>query len=165
MTVAETIEKTEIAKPRVARSGLDFTSLWTLYVLSIRQHLRGKRWIVATLLFLLPSVLVVIIRATSKDVSPLFLEFLFAFMFIPQALLPLIALLYASGVIQDEQEEQTITYLLIRPIPKWALYLGKLLATLTTAVMLTAFFTALTYAAIYLGVQSRPPNVLFRCAV
>ena len=43
------------------------------------------------------------------------LEFLLAFMFIPQLLLPLVALLYASGMIQDEQEEQTITYLLDPP--------------------------------------------------
>ena len=71
------------------------------------------------------------------------------FMFIPQALLPLVALVYASGILQDEQEGQTITYLLIRPIPKWALYIVKLLATITMAILLTAVFTALTYAAIY----------------
>ena len=40
------------------------------------------------------------------------------------------------GIVQDEQEEQTMTYLLIRPIPKWALYSVKLLATLTTTVIL-----------------------------
>ena len=54
---------------------------------------------------------------------------------------PLVALLYASGMIQDEQEEQTITYLLVRPLPKWALCLVKLLAIITTAVLLTAVFT------------------------
>jgi ABC-type transport system involved in multi-copper enzyme maturation permease subunit len=57
-----------------------------------------------------------------------------AFMFIPQAILPLLALVYASGIVRDEQEEQTMTYLLICPIPKWALYLGKLFATLTTTI-------------------------------
>src|SRR5436190_950872 len=165
MIGSSTTMSVESARPTAASSagGLDLTSLWTLYVLSIRQHLRGKRWIVATLLFLLPSVLVVILRATSKDVSPLFLEFLFAFMFIPQALLPLIALLYASGVIQDEQEEQTITYLLIRPIPKWALYAIKMLATLTTTLALTAIFTGLTYAAIYFHADAHGERVLVRC--
>ena len=74
-----------------------------------------------------------------------------AFMFIPQALLPLVALVYATGIIQDEQEEQTLTYLLIRPIPRWAIFMVKLLATLTTTVLLTAVFTALTYVAVYVG--------------
>ena len=74
-----------------------------------------------------------------------------AFMFIPQALLPLVALVYATGIIQDEQEEQTLTYLLVRPIPRWAIFMVKLLATLTTTVLLTAVFTALTYVAVYIG--------------
>jgi ABC-2 type transport system permease protein len=72
-------------------------------------------------------------------------------MFIPQLLLPIAGLLYASGIIQDEQEEQTITYLLIRPLPKWSIYIAKLLAAITTTVALTVMFTALTFAAAYVG--------------
>src|SRR5271169_50179 len=121
--------------------GFSLTALWTLYVLTVRQHMHGKRWIVMGVLFLLPAGLAILVRITSPSVPSIWLEFLFAFMFIPQALLPLVALLYASGMIRDEQEEQTITYLLIRPISKWALYCVKLLATLTTTVALTAFFT------------------------
>jgi ABC-2 type transport system permease protein len=68
---------------------------------------------------------------------------------VPQALLPLAALLYASGIIQDEQEEQTITYLLIRPIPKWLMYIVKMLATWTTTVLLAILLTVATYTAIY----------------
>ena len=84
---------------------------------------------------------------------PKSLEFTLAMMFIPQALLPIVALLYASGIIQDEQEEQTITYLLLRPIPKWAIYSLKLLAVMTTTAVLVAVFTVLTYMAIYFGTQ------------
>jgi ABC-2 type transport system permease protein len=138
-------------------------ALRTLYVLTVRQHLHGKRWMVMGLVFLLPAGLAVLLRATAPDVPPLALEFVLAMMFIPQALLPLVALLYASGMIQDEQEEQTITYLLIRPLPKWALYLVKLLATWTTTVTLTFVFTALTYAAIYLGTEGGPENIASRC--
>ena len=99
---------------RVARDSR-FASLWTLYTLTLRQYLRGKRWLVVGLLFLLPAGMAVLVRATSHNVPPIALEFLLAHMFIPQALLPFVALLYASGMILDEQEEQTITYLLVRP--------------------------------------------------
>ena len=58
------------------------------------------------------------------------LQFAFVFNLIPHALVPLAALLYATGIIQDEVEEQTLTYLLLRPLPRWALYLIKLLATM-----------------------------------
>ena len=138
-------------------------ALATLYALTVRQHLHGKRWVVMGVLFLLPAGLAVLIRSTAPDVPPRVLEFLLAMMFIPQLLLPLVALLYASGMIQDEQEEQTITYLLIRPLPKWAIYVAKLLATLTTTVALTVVFTGLTYAAIYVGVGSLAEGALVRC--
>jgi ABC-2 type transport system permease protein len=139
------------------------TSLWTLYVLTLRQHLHGKRWMVMGGMFLLTAGLVILVRATSRDVPPIQLEFIFAFLFVPQAILPLLALVYASGIVRDEQEEQTMTYLLIRPIPKWALYTVKLLATLTTTICLAVALTVLIYAAIYLGAESDVVNVPLRC--
>src|SRR5712671_1201190 len=89
---------------------------WTLYWLTLRQHLHGKRWIAVLLLCLVPVGMAILIQSTRAAVPSLMLEFVLMWILIPQALLPLIALLYASGIIQDEQEEQTITYLLIRPI-------------------------------------------------
>jgi ABC-2 type transport system permease protein len=135
----------------VVRTSL-FKSCWTLYVLTLRQHLHGRRWMAVALLFLLPAALAILIRATDGGPPVVrFLEFILVWVLIPQALLPLVALLYASGIIQDEQEEQTITYLLIRPIPKWLLYTVKMLATWTTTVVLVTILTALTFAAIYAG--------------
>jgi len=153
---------TNVAHSRLAGSWR-FRALWSLYVLTVRQHLHGKRWIVMGVLFLLPAGLAILLRSVAPDVPTLGLEFLLGFMFIPQALLPLAALLYASGIVQDEQEEQTITYLLVRPIAKWAMYVTKLLATLTTTVALTIVFTVLTYIAIYAGALSPPEDVVMRC--
>jgi len=144
-------------------TGLSLTALWTLYTLTLRQHRHGKRWIIMAVLMLLPAGLALLVRNTARNVPSIAMEFIFAFMLIPQALLPLVALIYASGMIQDEEEEQTITYLLIRPIPKWALYTMKLLATLTVTVGLTVVFTALTYAAIYVGTDSGGENIAIRC--
>jgi ABC-2 type transport system permease protein len=138
-------------------------ALWTLYTLTLRQYLHGKRWIVMIGLFLMPVGLAVVVRVHAHHPASVLLEFLAGFMFVPQALLPLIALLYASGMIQDEQEEQTITYLLVRPIPKWAIYCMKLLATWTTAVGLTIALTVLTYAAIYIGTDALATEVAIRC--
>jgi ABC-2 type transport system permease protein len=155
--------------PRASSSGFSLIALWTLYTLTFRQHLHGRRWIVMAVMFLLPPALAIVIRATATEAPVIIIEFLLVFMFIPQALLPLIALVYAAGIIQDEQEEQTLTYLLIRPIPRWAIYLVKLLATLTTTVLLTTIFTALTYAAIYVGAKTEvtdvPQRMLKACAI
>jgi ABC-2 type transport system permease protein len=152
-----------LAGRRAASSGSLLASLGALYGLTLRQHLHGKRWLVVGGLFLLPALLAGLVRATVPKESPALTEFVFVFMFIPQALLPLVALLYGSGIVKDELEDQTFTYLLIRPIPRWAIYLVKVLATLTTTVVLTTIFTSLTYATIYVGVDAGGENIPLRC--
>jgi ABC-2 type transport system permease protein len=150
-------------QPRARSATSVLSSLWTLYALTFRQHMHGRRWMVMGVLFLLPVVLALVIRFTAPDAPAIWIEFLLAFMFVPQALLPLVALVYASGIIQDEQEEQTLTYLLVRPIPRWAIYVVKLLATLTTTILLTILFTTLTYAATYIGGNLAFSEVAGRC--
>jgi ABC-2 type transport system permease protein len=137
-------------------------SCWTLYLLTLRQHLHGRRWIAASLLFLLPAGLAVLIRSAPPTISR-FIEFVLVWILIPQALLPLVALLYASGIIQDEQEDQTITYLLIRPIHKWVLYWTKMAATWTTTTVLVILLTVLTYTAVYAGTDADMAPTLMRC--
>ena len=156
--------ETTARRPRPA-GGLSPTSLAALYALTVRQHLHGRRWMVTAALFLLPVGLSILIRATAPEVPAIGTEFMIAFFLIPQTLLPLVALVYASGIIQDEQEDQTLTYLLVRPISRWALYLVKLLATLTTTILLTAVFTILTYAAVYVGSGAGLADVTRRCLI
>ena len=139
-------------------------AMWALYGLTIRQHLHGKRWMVMSVLLALPAILALVIRLTSPDALTREVEFMLEFMLVPQALLPLVALVYAAGIIQDEQEEQTLTYLLIRPISKPAIFAVKLLATLTTTVALTWAATGLTYAAIFVGAEAGSDGTLLRCA-
>jgi ABC-2 type transport system permease protein len=162
MNASPSLEALDL-KRRAPSGGFGLTALTALYTLTLRQHLHGKRWWVLGALFLLPAALAGLVRATAPDAPGIMLEFLFVFLFIPQALLPLVALIYGSGIIQDEQEEQTFTYLLIRPIPKWAIYVVKVLATLTTTIVLTAIFTMLTYAVIYVGADTSGENVFLRC--
>jgi ABC-2 type transport system permease protein len=120
---------------------------------------------VVALLFLLPAGLAILMRATAGERAPsVFREFLLCWILIPQALLPLVALLYASGIIQDEQEEQTITYLLIRPIPKWLLYWIKMAATWSTTVLMVIVLVALTFAAVHLRSETDVSTALARCA-
>ena len=135
----------------------------TLYALTLRQHLHGKRWLVLVLLFLLPAAMAAVIRSAHSQLPSVLLEFVLSWILIPQALLPLIALLYASGIIQDEQEEQTITYLLIRPVPKWLIYIVKMLATWTTTVLLVIVLTVFTYLAIYLQSGAALGDASHRC--
>jgi ABC-2 type transport system permease protein len=105
----------------------------------------------------------IVIRFTGAPVPNLFLEFVLLWILAPQALLPLVALLYASGIVQDEQEDQTITYLLVRPISKPLIYVVKMAATWTTTILLVVALTVLTYAAIYAGADGDITTVASRC--
>lgn len=131
------------------RGGFDLTALAALFVLTLRQHLRGRRLLVLSLLFLLPSVLAIAVKFASYPPPPDLLEFAFVFSLIPHVLAPLTALLYAAGIIQDEVEEQTLTYLLLRPLPRWTLYVTKLGVTWLVTSALTAVFTTLVLGVIW----------------
>jgi ABC-2 type transport system permease protein len=123
--------------------------LGVLFVLTLRQHARGRKLLVLALLFALPSALAAAVSlAARRPPPPAALEFAFVFNLIPHALAPLTALLYAAGLIRDEVEEQTLTYLLLRPLPRWALYGVKLAATLLVTCLLTGVFTIAAFAVI-----------------
>src|SRR5919197_1051607 len=97
------------------------------------------------------SALAVLLRSLPHPAPADALEFALVFNLLPHGLAPLTALLYAAGMIQDEVEEQTLTYLLIRSLPRWALYVTKYLATLCVTTVLVAVATTVLYACVYWG--------------
>jgi ABC-2 type transport system permease protein len=133
------------------RRGLDLSALVALGVLTFRQNVRGRRLIILSLLFLLPSVIAILTRLAPYPPPPEMFEFSLVFLLIPHALVTLTALLYSAGCIQDEVEEQTLTYLLLRPLPRWAIYCTRLFVTWLTTTLLTGVFTFVTYIVIYWG--------------
>jgi ABC-2 type transport system permease protein len=140
------------------------TAAWTLLSLSVARLCRGRRLLALGLLFALPVAFASLLRAygDTGDITAEDQERILIFLFIPQALLPLSALLFASGMVQDEVEEQTLTYLLIRPLPRWLIYAEKLLASVLVATGLTALFTAATFLVIDWGSEGLWADVPMR---
>jgi ABC-2 type transport system permease protein len=131
--------------------GLNWPALGALFRLTLRQHLRGRRLLVLACLLALPCLVAVLSRLPERPAPAQVMELALVFTLLPHALVPLTALLYASGMIQDEVEDQTLTYLLIRPLPRWALYVTKLAATVLVTALLAAVFTTAAYVAIFWG--------------
>jgi ABC-2 type transport system permease protein len=143
---------TPAAGPDLRRSSArELSALVALFVLTVRQHTHGRRLLVLGLLFALPCALAVLLRSIPHPAPPDALEFALVFSLLPHGLAPLTALLYAAGVVQDEVEEQTLTYLLVRSLPRWALYVTKLLATYCVTTALVAAGTLALYACVYWG--------------
>lgn len=122
---------------------------------SIWQFVRGRRLLALAALFLLPSVLALLARYYNPNYDERIAatEEILIFYMVPQALVPLTGLVLASGMIRDEIEGQTITYLLIRPLPKWSIYTAKLLAAWVVSAGLSFVFVTATLAAIHWGAE------------
>ncbi|HEV3122247.1 MAG TPA: ABC transporter permease subunit [Isosphaeraceae bacterium] len=130
------------------------SACWELCVLSVGRLCQAGRLIVVAFLFALPVAFALLARYYDANVQSDEIEFALVFMFIPHALIPLAALVFAAGMVQDEVEEQTLTYLLVRPIPRWFIYLGKLLATVAVSALLVNLFLAATLAVTYWGSEN-----------
>jgi ABC-2 type transport system permease protein len=130
---------------------VDLSALLTLFALSVERLIRGRRLAVLLMLLLLPTAFTLLARRYSPHFDAKESEEVFVFYMIPQALLPLTLLVFASGIVQDEVEEQTLTYLLIRPLPRWAIYLVKLAAVVLVSAALVALGSVVVLAAIHWG--------------
>jgi len=141
---------TDLQKPRRSLSA-ELSALAALFQLTVRQHTHGRRMWVLAALYLLPCALAILLRSLPRPAPADALEFALVLTLLPHGLAPLTALLYAAGVVSDEVEEQTLTYLLLRSVPRWELFLTKLIATFCVTTLLVATAVLALYTAIYAG--------------
>jgi ABC-2 type transport system permease protein len=127
------------------------SAIVALLGLTIDRQVRGTRALAFGLLHALPALVAVLTRTYASESDFEQLEDLLVFGLIPQAVIPLTALLFAAGMVTDDVEEQTMTYLLIRPIPKWAIYFAKVAATVLVTSLLASFSMLAALAAIHWG--------------
>ena len=149
----ERLTPARLRKPSLAEATLH--GGWTLFVESFKRYLASRRALVLAILFMAPSAIILLARTLSRHGETGTLRWLqhgewgVILTFAPTALVSFAALLNNAGLIQDEIEEQTLTYLLLRPTPRWMIYLAKLLAATLTTVILACTFHAISYTVLY----------------
>jgi len=94
-------------------------------VRQIGASLRGKRFLVAAA----ATSLAPLLSLAFRDTSPVILERIVALILVP-FLLPLVAVSLGSGLLYDEAEEGTLTYLFTAPVARPSILLGKWAAAL-----------------------------------
>ncbi|MFO0907524.1 MAG: ABC transporter permease [Isosphaeraceae bacterium] len=142
-----------ISLPVPLRHGVGWLAWSTVLRVSVQQFVRGRRLLALAALFTLPILVAIATRYDRTDYGShrAEVEEAIVFYMIPQTLIPLTALILASGMIRDEVEGQTLTYLLIRPIPRPLIYLAKLLAAWLVSAGLAAVFSGLVLVVINWG--------------
>lgn len=110
-----------------------------------RMHLvelvRSRRLLFAVLLAALPPVLALVVAHVAPDRphhGPGIIHARASFLLLMQVVVPLASLLVASGVIAEEIEGRTITYLFTRATPRAAVLLGRVLAVVLVVAPLLA---------------------------
>lgn len=119
---------------------------------AVRDLLRPKRLVAALVLGTLPALVAGIWRATAKAggfnaevvYNALAGNLIFGF------ILVILAVIFGTGVISQEIEQKTITYLLTRPLPRWRIALAKFLAA-STGITLTLWVSMLLLALVSFG--------------
>lgn len=130
---------------------LDLSALFTVVKITVARQNRGIRLLILAVLFAMPILLAILIRRYQANYHAPPVENALIFGLLFPVLVPLAALLLASGMVQDDIEEQTLTYLLIRPIRRWAIYLAKLFGTIVSSWVRASIFTVGTLVAIHWG--------------
>jgi len=122
--------------------------IWTLAGVTLKRLGRGMALWISALLAALPLIYAGIAHAGRSQFQPILQ---FGFSTLPLALLP--AMLVGASV-GEEIEQRTATYLWSRPIARWAVLAGKLVA-LTPIV--AALVVASWLAAAWIATEQLPP--------
>lgn len=133
----------------------------TTFTLTMRGLLQWRRLLVLLFFSIVPLLGVVIFRWVGKQRGLdhyLSFEFFAVQVYFSSVVAPLTILLLASGMIRDEQENQTLTYLFMSPIPRWVLYLSKLIAAILVAWLLTIFSIGLVMSCLWMGNGLETPH-------
>lgn len=111
----------------------------------LRELLGSRRLLFAVLLALVPPAMALIAaNFAPPSFGPGRIHAQASFWLLLQIVVPLGSMLVGAGAIADEVEGRTITYLFTRPIPRPALYLGRLGAILLVVVPLFSLCAAAT---------------------
>lgn len=107
----------------------------TIYKLSLSQMLRSRRLLILLLVAAVPialSIIAAIIPPEGEDVLD-FRDDVLMRPLVISAVLPIITVVLATASLGHELEDQTMTYLYLKPIPRWGIVVPKILATITVA--------------------------------
>ncbi|MBS1817263.1 MAG: ABC transporter permease [Acidobacteria bacterium] len=137
-----------MSTPATARRPSYVGSVLRIFDLSLGEMLWSRRSVFLALLVGGPVVLAVIsrvvwaltpvdaLRVNGASVSGPGIFGLMIWLLYVRFIVPILGVFYGTGLIADEVENRTLTYLFTRPIPRGAVLVGKYLAYLACTVLL-----------------------------
>lgn len=106
-----------------------------LFAIHLRRLLSSRRVLACVGISLLPVAAALFIHYIARYVGPPPAVEL-GWLLVVQLVVPIVALILGSAVIAEEVEDQTITYVFTRPVPRMSVLLGRWLASSVVIVAL-----------------------------
>jgi ABC-2 type transport system permease protein len=122
---------------------------WSIVEVTLRGALGRRRTLLVALLAALPILIAIIIRigGTSTDGAGLTAGLLDALLV--TTVLPLVALVFGTGVLGSELDDGTAVYLLVKPIDRWRIVVAK--AAVAAGITIALVFPATLLAGMVVG--------------
>ncbi|MFW6174299.1 MAG: ABC transporter permease [Chloroflexota bacterium] len=109
-------------------------TLLDIFLLSLRQTARPRRLMVILLIAAVPVALSAIARLNPPGGSPdQFRDTVLMGPLVLAAVMPIVTLVFCTATFGQEMEDRTLSFLLLKPIPRWAVVLPKLAASMLTS--------------------------------
>ena len=109
---------------------------WVVFSLTVRYLLSTRRGIATALLAVSPLIVIGVLAAAGSESLDIFLFQLLMVPLFLQVVLIFVALVHGTSVVREEIEDQTIVYLLTRPVSRPAILVPKYLGYLAVVVLL-----------------------------
>jgi ABC-2 type transport system permease protein len=132
---------------------------------TLRQLLGRRRALLLTLFCAVPILIALLYRAANGEDVDHFAGIIEVLCL--NLILPIVAVLFGTAAFGAEIEDGTIVYLMAKPVGRWALVAGKLVATVSLTAFLTAgsVFIACLIAIISLGERGLEATEIYTTAM
>lgn len=107
--------------------------LYLIYY-SLRRQLFSKKVLVAVVLLVFAAGLLLLANSRHRLTTEWF-GLWFAINLFGSFIFPMLMLSFGTGALGDDREEKTLVYALTRPLPRWGIYVGKLLSVVPLALL------------------------------
>lgn len=111
-------------------------ALFHLVAYALRRQLRSRKVLLGIVLLAMLAAVVVLLGLRTSWSARMFGEVVVLHM-MGLFFLPVITLMFGTAAIGDERDEKSLVYVLTRPLPRWAIYVGKYLGVLPIVLLFT----------------------------
>ncbi len=124
--------------------------MFTVFSLTLRQLTGTRRQVILWLFALLPLAFAILIRNLTDDYVDVILGPAFSLLLIP-VVLPLVVAILATTALGEDVEDRTLSYIVLRPVPRWQIIAAKYVAVVILAAVPLLLLGAATAAVAFIG--------------